>query len=463
MSKPVVLAVLDGWGVTPPGSGNAIDQAKTPVFDSLVANYPHASLKSFGESVGLPWQEMGNSEVGHLNIGAGRIVYQDLVKITKSVDDGSFFSNAAFHKAVMHVRTNDSALHIVGCLSEGGIHAHIVHAEALLELAAREKLKEVYVHMILDGSDTPPDTGVEYVARLQKKMKKLKVGKLATLSGRFFAMDRDNHWDRIAQAYHAMVDAEGPRVKDPKKALKQAYSEGVFDESFVPSVIEHKGEPVARVQDGDAVIYSNYRSDRAKQLTKAFVLPGIDEKVGRTALLKDLLFVTMTEYDNNLPVEIAFPTDHIANSLGEVISLAGKKQFRVAETEKYAHITVFFSAGRIDPFEQEQRQLIPSVPVKSYDEAPEMSAEGVADALLEALKVGEHDFYLVNFANPDMVGHTANVEAAIESIEFLDGQLGRVWEQVKAMGGALLVTADHGNAEVMKNLRSGEIDKSHTS
>ncbi len=460
---PVVLAVLDGWGIAPPGEGNAIAAARTPNMDALDSGYPSATLKSFGEAVGLPWQEMGNSEVGHLNIGAGRIVYQDLVKIMKDVEDGDFFKNPAFAKAVEQTRKNHSVLHLVGLCSEGGIHGHIAHAEALVEMARQMGVERVFVHMILDGRDAPRDSGLEFVERLTKILKRVKHGAIASLSGRYFAMDRNNHWERTAAAYQAMAEGKGPRVRDAVKAVKEAYAKGVYDEEFPPTVIERHGEPVATVHSGDAVIFFNFRSDRAQQLTKAFILPGIDEKAGRSKLISDLLFVTMTEYDKNLPVQIAYATETIPLSLGEVIAHAKQKQFRIAETEKFAHVTVFFSAGQIDPFEGEERFLIPSPPVASYDQQPEMSAVGITDALLAEMDRKAHGFYLVNFANADMVGHTANVDATIRAVETVDTCLGRLAAKAKELGMAFLITADHGNAEVMVNLRTGEMDKEHSS
>lgn len=462
--KRAALIVLDGWGVAPPDEGNAAHLARTPNLDRLMETYPTVLLDAFGPAVGLPWQEMGNSEVGHLTLGTGRIVYQDLVRINRAIDSGSFFQNEALQEAVGHARRNTSALHIIGCASEGGIHAHIAHMEAALELAKREQLNHVYVHVILDGRDVPKSSGVEYVKRLQKKMKQLNVGQMATLVGRFYAMDRDNRWDRIATAYRAMAYGEGQPIADPVKALKQSYSDGVYDEQVPPLVVTRKGQPVTRVQEGDAVVFCNFRSDRAKQLTKAFVLPGIDEKAGRDALLRNVVFVTMTQYDRKtLPVRIAFPSPHLPNTVGEVIADHGLKQFRVAETEKYAHITVFFSAGRIDPYEGEDRQLIPSPAVSAYEEVPEMSAYGVKDALLAAMRNTQYSFYLANFANPDMIGHTADIPAALKAMEVVDECVGSIVQAGAEEDILLIFTADHGNIEVMRNMVSGDIDKGHTS
>lgn len=460
--RPVVLVIFDGWGVAPPSRGNAISLAKTPVYDQLVQNYPALVLQASGESVGSSWGEMGNSEVGHLNIGAGRIVYQDLPRITKAISDGSFFKNPVFIKAAKNCREHKSALHIMGLMSSGGVHSFNEHAYALLEFAKRESLDRVFIHAFLDGRDTPHNSAESFITKLQAVIDKVGVGQIATLTGRFWAMDRDNHWDRIEQAYRALTAGQAEnRSVDPIKAIQDSYQKQVYDEEFAPTVITGPdGQPRATVGDQDSVIFFNFRADRARQLTKAFVLPGF-EKFER-AYLKDLTFVAMTEYEKDLPVDIAFPSESIETPLAKVIADAGLKQLHIAETEKYAHVTFFFNGGREEAFAGEERALVPSPPVASYDEKPAMGAREITERATQEIKTAKYDFVVINYANADMVGHTGNIPATVEAVELLDDCLGRLLEIVREVGGVLVITADHGNAEDKISLQTGFLNKEHT-
>jgi len=459
--KPVVLVVLDGWGITQPYSGNAISQANTPIFDGLVAKYPAMTLRASGEAVGLPWGESGNSEVGHLNLGLGKIIYQDLPRINKTISDNSFYKNKVFIKAMDQVKENDSALHLMGLVSNGNVHSSIEHLHALLALAREKKIKQVYIHAFLDGRDTPYNNGLNFIKNIKSYIKEYGLGEIATISGRFYAMDRDNHWDRIAKTYEAMVFGQGQLSDDPIKAVEASYAKKIYDEEFVPTVITKNNKPVAKINNKDALIFFNFRPDRARQITKAFCLPGF-EKFPRGEYLKNLFFVAFTEYENNLPVEVAFPPEENVNTLGEIIARAGLKQLRIAETEKYAHVTYFFNGGRENRSQGEEHVLIPSVQVSSYDLRPEMSALEINAKLLEEISAAKQDFILVNFANPDMVGHTGNLAAAIKGIEVVDKCLGKLTKAVLEKEGVVLITADHGNAEVMFNMQTGSIDKEHT-
>lgn len=459
---PFVLLIFDGWGIAPPNRANAIRLAETPVFDRLIATYPTMVAQSAGEAVGLPWGEMGNSEVGHLNIGAGKILYQDLPRITKSITDGSFYETPAFRSAIDHVRTHKSKLHLMGMLSSGGVHSFHEHLYGLLELCAKEKIDQTYIHAFLDGRDVPYNSGKNFVAKLQKTLQKLGTGKIATLSGRFWAMDRDRHWDRIQKAYDAMVSGTSEhRTTDALAAVEGSYKAGVYDEEFVPTVLTAEdGKPLATVQEGDAVIFFNFRNDRARQLTHAFVDPKF-EGFNRP-LIPNLFFVTMTEYEAGLPVTVAFPKEHIDMPLAKVVSDAGLKQLHIAETEKYAHVTFFFNGGREEAFPGEERVLIPSPSVPSYAQKPEMSARAITDRVVEELTKGNFDLYVINFANADMVGHTGAMPSIIKAIEMLDSCLGRIVDATLAANGTMLITADHGNAEESMNLQTGVINKEHS-
>lgn len=460
--KPVVLAILDGWGVAPDGEGNAITRAQTPNFTKFLKNYPAMTLAASGAEVGLSFGEMGNSEVGHLNLGAGRVYYQTLPRLGKDIADGVFFENTAFKQAAEQVKKNHSRLHLIGLLGTGNVHASSEHLYALLEFCKKQKLsQEVLVHAILDGRDSLYNSGKIFMEALLKKMKDLKVGQVASISGRYYALDRDNRWDRCEKAYRAIVQGRAERAgEDPLKLIEESYAAKNYDEEFIPSVITKKGQPLAGVKANDAVIFFNYRPDRARELTKAFVLPGFDKF--ERAYLKDLLFVTMTEYEKELPVVVAYPPVVIRNSLAETISRAGLKQAHVAETEKYAHVTFFLNGTVDDPFTGEERVLVPSPKVTSYDQKPAMSAPEITKEVIKILDAGKDDFIVLNFANADMVGHTGNLAATKAAVEAIDKCLGEVVEHTLARGGAAVITADHGNAEEVINLQTGEIDKEHS-
>ncbi|MFA4819069.1 MAG: 2,3-bisphosphoglycerate-independent phosphoglycerate mutase [Patescibacteria group bacterium] len=459
--KPVVLIVLDGWGVAPPSPGNAIMLARKPVWDSLVANYPNCTLQSAGEAVGLPWGEMGNSEVGHLNLGAGKIVYQDLPRLNKAIGDGSFFSNPSLAAAMAAAINRHRPLHLIGLVSSGGVHSSIDHLYALLDLAKQAGVSEVYLHVILDGRDTPLNSGQGFIKDLESKLKKIKLGRIASIMGRFYAMDRDNHWERIKAAYDAMVNGIGKPADSASAAVAASYAARVYDEEMVPTVVNQAlGKPVATIEADDVVIFFNIRSDRARQLTRALTVPDFAKFTVKP--LTNLHFVTMTEYDKNLPVEVAFPPVAVDYPLARLIAEAGLKQLHLAETEKYAHVTYFFNGGRELPFAGEDHVLIPSAVVSSYDQKPEMSARGITDRFLAEVRTGKYDFILINFANADMVAHTGNLPATVRAVEFLDQCLGEIIASTLEFGGTIFITADHGNAEGLVNPETGEIDKEHS-
>lgn len=461
---PVVLLVLDGWGVAPASRGNAITLARTPNMNRLMSMYPTVTLHASGEVVGLPWAEMGNSEVGHLNIGTGKIIYQNLPMINKAISDGSFFRNDAFLQAMTAVKERKSKLHIVGMVSPGGIHSSQDHLFALLEMCRNQGLaKEVFVHAILDGRDTPRDAALKSIAKLETKMHETGVGQIASLSGRFYAMDRDNHWERTEQAYNAIRHGTADRVTDsPLKAIEESYAMQVFDEEFHPTVVcDKEGRPITRISDDDVILFFNFRADRARQLTKTFVLPTF-QKFDRGEPLQRIMFITMTEYEKNLPVTIAFQPDRARFTVARMVADAGMHQLHIAETEKYAHVTFFFNGGSEEEYPNEDRVLIPSPRVTSYAETPAMSVRQVADTIIKELQHRRYHFIVANFANADMVGHTGNLQAAIQAIEATDEAVGLVAQAVLNMNGTLVVTADHGNAEEMINLQTGEIDKEHS-
>lgn len=459
--SPVVLAILDGWGVAPPSDGNPITQANLPNFKKFIKNYPAMTILASGNEVGLEWGQMGNSEVGHLNIGAGRVYYQTLLRLDREIKEGSFFQNEALRGAIAHAKKNNSALHLMGLFSGGNVHASEEHGYALLELAAQEKLSQVYIHVFLDGRDALFNGGLESVKKLQAQMTKLKVGKIASISGRFYAMDRDNHWDRIEKSYRAIVEGKSDEVFDnPLKAIESSYAKQIYDEQFIPVAIQEKKQPVATVGDKDAVIFFNFRADRARQLTKAFVLPGFD-KFSRK-YFPNLYFVTMSEYEKDLPVHIAYPPQIVKNCLAEAISKAGLKQFHIAETEKYAHITFFLNGLTENPFPGEDRQIIPSPNVASFEQKPEMSALEITKKVLQVIEEKKYDFIALNFANADMVGHSGNMKATIKAAETIDNCLGQVADATLSKGGVLVITADHGNAEELINFKTGQIDKEHS-
>lgn len=459
--KPVVVCICDGWGIAPDHEGNAITRGYTPNFDKFTREYPVMTLLASGTEVGLSFGEMGNSEVGHLNIGAGRVYYQTFPRIQKSIDDKSFFENQALRGATAHVSAHKSALHIIGLMSRGNVHASLDHAFAALELAKKQKIKKVFVHVILDGRDATKDSGIDFVTELEQKMKELKVGKIASISGRYFALDRDNRWDRVEKAYIAMaLGAAQNSVTDPLQAIKDSYAQGVYDEEFIPTVITKSQKPIGAIQANDACIFLNFRPDRARQLTKAFVLPGFN-KFNRP-YIENLYFATLTEYEKELPVAVAFPPDVVHNCLAETIAAAGMTQFHIAETEKYAHITFFLNGTVEDPFPNEERKIIPSPQVPSYDQAPEMSAFEIAKEAVRAIESDQYDVIFMNFANADMVGHTGEFDATKKGIEAIDKCFGLITDHVLAHGGVFIMTADHGNAEQCINLQTGEKDKEHT-
>jgi 2,3-bisphosphoglycerate-independent phosphoglycerate mutase len=460
--KLVTLVIFDGLGVAPSSEGNAVSRAKMTNLKNYIKNYPVATLYASGNEVGLLFGEMGNSEVGHLNIGAGRVYYQSCPRINNDISSGDFFKNQAFLQAFEHIKKNKSNLHLVGLLGTGNVHASDAHLYALLDFCAQNKLaNRTFIHGILDGRDALYNSGKNFVQDLLNKIAAVKVGELASLSGRFYALDRDNRWDRCEKAYKAIVKGEAERSgDDPLKLIDDAYAQKNYDEEFIPSVITKKGKPVATIKENDAVIFFNFRPDRARQLTKAFVLPGFNKF--ERAYIKNLFFVTMTEFEKDLPVVVAYPPVVVHNSLAEAVSKAGKKQFHVAETEKYAHITFFLNGTVEEPFAGEERVIVPSPKVATYSEAPEMSAAGVAKEAVKAIDNGKYDLVALNFANPDMVGHTGNVEATIKGCEAADKALGEVVEHTLAKGGVVVITADHGNAEEVINLQTGEIDKEHS-
>ncbi|MCL2249550.1 MAG: 2,3-bisphosphoglycerate-independent phosphoglycerate mutase [Oscillospiraceae bacterium] len=444
--RPVTMIIMDGYGLTEPSAGNAVYNAATPVLDRLFKTCPNTTLSASGEDVGLPDGQMGNSEVGHTNIGAGRVVYQDLPKITKDIESGTFFENAALLAACDAALEKGSALHFMGLLSPGGVHSHITHLFGLLELAKRKGLKDVFVHCFMDGRDVPPDSGKDSVEALVAKCKEIGVGKIATVMGRFYAMDRDNRWERVSQAYNAMVLGEGVFESDPIAAMQKSYDAKVLDEFVKPVVCDKNG----LVKANDSVIFFNFRPDRAREITRAFVdgsFDGFERKNGYFPLT----YVCMTQYDETIQgVQVAYPPDFPKETFGEIISDSGLTQLRIAETEKYAHVTFFFNGGVEEPFKGEERILIPSPKeFPTYDLIPVMSALKVADAAVREILSGKFDVVIINFANCDMVGHTGVYDAAVTAVETVDACVGKVRDAVAETGGVLLVTADHGNAEIM--------------
>ncbi len=460
--KPTVLLILDGYGLNDNPKGNAVAMAKTPVMDKLMKEYPFVKGYASGMAVGLPDGQMGNSEVGHLNMGAGRIVYQELTRITKEIEDGTFFENEELVAAVENVKKNDSALHCFGLLSDGGVHSHNTHLYGLLELAKRHGLKKVYVHCFLDGRDTPPASGKSYIEELQAKMNEIGVGEIGVVSGRYYAMDRDNNWDRVEKAYDALTKGEGVKATDAAEAVQKSYDEGVTDEFVVPTVIEKDGAPVATIKDGDSVVFFNFRPDRARELTRAFCA---DDFSGfNRGKRLDVTFVCFTEYDVTIPNKsIAFKKVEVTNTFGEWLAANHMTQARIAETEKYAHVTFFFNGGVEAPNEGEDRILVESPKyVPTYDKKPRMSAYTVCDELSKAIVGGKYDVIICNFANPDMVGHTGVQEAAVKAVEVIDECVGEIVNFIKEIDGTLFICADHGNVEQLIDYETGEPFTAHT-
>jgi len=444
---PLCLIVMDGYGLAEPGPANAITSARTPELDALFETYPHTRLCASGEAVGLPAGQMGNSEVGHLNIGAGRVVYQELTRIHKAIEDGSFFANEVLDGAVDAAVANGKAVHFMGLLSDGGVHSHRDHLYALLRLAKRRGATRVFVHCFLDGRDVPPDSGLRFIEELETFLAEEQAGHIASVTGRYYAMDRDNRWERVERAWRALVLGEGVNAPGAVQAVAHSYAEGVTDEFVVPAVVVDDGVPVGPVQDGDAVVFFNFRPDRAREITRALVDPGFAGFERPVA--PQTHFVCLTEYDPSIPAPVAFPKDLPCCVLADVLSEAGLRQLHIAETEKYAHVTFFLNGGAEKPKEGEERILIPSPRVATYDLKPEMSAIEVTDELVGAIGAGRADVYIVNYANCDMVGHTGIFDAAVTAVEAVDGCIGRVVRAVRERGGVALVTADHGNAEQM--------------
>ena len=486
MNTPVVLIILDGWGTANPGPGNAVSLAKLPNFNRYWSAYPHGLLSASGEAVGLPHGEVGNSETGHLNLGAGRIVFQDLPRINMSIADGSFWQIAAFKQACDHVKKNNSSLHLMGLVGAGGVHSSVEHLFALLRLAKNESVRQVWLHLFTDGRDSPPTSAGIYLEKIQALCQMLGVGQFASLTGRYFAMDRDLRWERTQKAYELLVEGKGTKKSSFQEALKASYDEGKTDEFIEPVLLNENG----LIKDNDAVIFFNFRIDRPRQLTKAFVLDNFEQlhldkcsfdpyaeryglkqyecsKDGKTfkrnKIIKNLFFVTMTEYEKNLPTQIAFPPDLVRLPLARILSEAGLRQFHISETEKERFVTYYFDGQREEPYPGEDWKEIQSPAVATYDLKPEMSVEAVCAESLKAIKSGIYNFIVINFANPDMVGHTGVLAAGIKACEAVDQNLGKIVNTVLELGGISVITADHGNVEEMINLSSGQIDTEHSS
>ncbi len=460
--RPTVLMILDGYGLNDKTEGNAVALAKTPVMDKLMKEYPFVKGYASGLAVGLPDGQMGNSEVGHINMGAGRIVYQELTRITKEIEDGSFFENEELKDAMNNCKKNDSSLHLYGLLSDGGVHSHNTHLYALLEMAKKEGLEKVYVHCFLDGRDTPPASGKDFVSALADKMKEIGVGKIASVMGRYYAMDRDNNWDRVEKAWDAMVKGEGEQTDDAVAGVQASYDAGVTDEFVVPMVVTENGKPVATINENDSVIFYNFRPDRAREITRAFCADDFDG-FGRGKRM-NLTYVCFAEYDVTIPnKEIAFKKVEITNTFGEILASKGLKQARIAETEKYAHVTFFFNAGVEEPNEGEDRILVDSPKyVPTYDKKPRMSAYTVCDELCKAITSDKYDVIICNFANPDMVGHTGVIDSAVKAIEVIDECVGEVVNFIKEVDGQMFICADHGNAEQLVDYETGDPFTAHT-
>lgn len=446
-NAPVALIILDGFGLRDENFGNAVAQANKPNYDLLWTHFPHSTLTACGEAVGLPEGQMGNSEVGHLNIGAGRIVYQSLTRVNKSIREADFYKNEQLISAIDHAKKNNSALHLMGLLSDGGVHSHYEHLIALLKLAKLNEFDNVFVHAFLDGRDVAPQSALDYIEKVEVEMKELGVGKFASISGRYYAMDRDKRWDREEKAYRAIAEGIGPTAVTPTAGVLASYEKEVHDEFVVPFVIEELGKPVATIQDDDSVVFFNFRPDRAIQLSRAFTDVSFDGFPVKN--YTNLKFVTFTNYSEAVVADVVYGKQDLQNTLGETLSRHGARQLRIAETEKFPHVTFFMSGGREEPFEGEERILIASPKVATYDLKPEMSAYEVTDALVAGIEAGNYDAIILNFANPDMVGHSGMLEPTIKAIEAVDFCLGRIIDALHAKGGSAIVTADHGNADIV--------------
>lgn len=458
--KPYALIIMDGFGINELHDGNAIYAAKTPNLDKYMKECPNSIVHASGMDVGLPDGQMGNSEVGHTNIGAGRIVYQELTRITKSISDGDFFENDALCGAIENCKKNGSALHLMGLLSSGGVHSHNTHLYGLLEMAKKNGLENVHVHAFLDGRDVPPSSAADFAEELVGKINEIGVGDIATVMGRYYAMDRDNRWERVEKAYNAMVLGEGNKCDSAVTAIKASYNEGVTDEFVIPTVIEKDGKPLGTISENDSVIFFNFRPDRAREISRTIVDPDFN---GFKRNFFNTYFVCMTQYDATMPnVNVAFKPESLKNTFGEYISNKGLKQLRIAETEKYAHVTFFFNGGVEEVYEGEDRVLVKSPAVATYDLQPEMSAPEVCDKVVERIKSGEYDVIVLNFANCDMVGHTGVFDAAVKAVETVDTCVGKVVDALNEMGGVALITADHGNADQMVDYSTGNAFTAHT-
>jgi 2,3-bisphosphoglycerate-independent phosphoglycerate mutase len=478
--KPLVLIILDGWGYSPKTEANAIALARKPTYDRLLREYPNTLIHSSGPFVGLPDGQMGNSEVGHLNIGAGRIVHMDITRLDLMIHNGDFFSDPTLAAAMKHARTGGRRLHLFGLLSDGGVHSQQAHLYALLKMAKPQGVDRVFVHAFMDGRDTLPTNGAGYLEQLQQKMREYNSGKIASVNGRYYAMDRDRRWERIAKAYNAMVfgEGEGGKYVDPVQGMKDSYNKDVTDEFVIPFVcVDNKSEPLATIRDEDSCICFNFRADRVRQITRALTrnsglnaqggrdLPGaedLDKTIPRDRVPKNLHYVCMTRYDKNFTLPVVIPPESMANILANVMGQTNLRNLRVAETEKYAHVTYFFNGGVEQPFPGEDRILVPSPKVATYDLKPEMSAAGIAQTVVKSVEEGTFDVMIVNFANADMVGHSGKIEPTIKAVETVDACLGEIEKAVKARGGAMLITADHGNAEQMIDPATGGPHTAHT-
>lgn len=460
MFKPIVLVVLDGWGIGKSTKGNALLSDHLPVIEKLDNFYPRVALQASGISVGLFWGEVGNSEVGHKTLGAGKIIYQDLVRITMDIQSGIFFKNTTLLKAIKHVKENDSALHLMGLLGSGCIHSYTDHLHALLELAKNEKLEKVFIHVFTDGRDSAPNSAIEAVQKLDEKIKQLGIGKIVSLVGRNFSMDRNNNWDRIKKAYDLLTKGEGKKIKNPVTYLKSSYAENIFDEYLEPAIVVEEDGVSHTIQDKDSVIFFNIRADRAREITKAFVLPSFDKFPKE--YLKDLNFTTLVKYEDDLPTNIAYETGDVKNPLGKILSQNNLRQLRIAETEKFAHVTYFFNGGNEEAFPKEDRVIIPSFKISTFEKVPQMKAKELTEKTIEAINKEIYDFILINYANTDIIGHTGKLKAAAKSAEVVDEFLGKLITAVLLKKGCLLITADHGNAEEMIDNFTGEKRTEHS-
>ncbi len=462
MSRPLALIILDGWGCAAEVRGNAITLARVPNFDRLIKAYPDTTLSASGEAVGLPEGQMGNSEVGHLNIGAGRVVYQEITRISRAIRTGEFFQNPVLLRAIREAKERHSALHLFGLVSDGGVHSHLTHLFALLEMAHRMQLPRVFIHAFLDGRDVPPSSARSYIQAVEDECRSLGTGAIATVTGRYYAMDRDKRWDRLAKAFDALVYGQGETAPSADAAVTQSYARDITDEFLLPTVVlDDQGQPRGRVQPGDAVIFYNFRADRAREITRAFVDRDFDG-FPRPGGYPDVHYVCMTQYDATIEAPVAFPPQSLHHTLGEVLAEKNLKQLRIAETEKYAHVTFFFNGGVEAPNPGEDRILIPSPKVATYDEKPEMSAREVTEAVLAEIARDKYDVIVLNYANPDMLGHTGIIDAAVKALETVDDCLGQVVQAVLDRGGVALVTADHGNVEQMLEPNGQEPHTAHT-